>query len=673
MRKKDFFEQDKRFFVQDLKKLKERVLQTCSQEEIAGIIERADDACRQSFRFDLRWDMEYTEEAVSFPDQIQWLYQPADDPEWVYALNRHHYWITLGQAYVMTGDEKYAEAFVRQCKSWICQISLTDPDCALACRTLETGIRLNFWIKAFCLFADSPALTDSFCSLFEDSVIEQQKVIFNTWDTTKIISNWGVLENHGLFTSALLMPPHAQSEAMLQEALRRLDLQLQHQVYPDGAHWEQSMMYHNEVAQAFLEVKILAQRNGIALPEGFADKIHRMIEFSIQTCKPDGIEVAMGDSDDIDVRDLISKAAWSFQDPAFKAAGYPQWDWDCLFDLGAEAAEEYDQLDTLAMPSVSRWFSDSGHIVMRTAGSDGVYLHFFNGIHGGGHAHEDKLHLDVFAYGEDIIRDSGRLTYVDKPERFEFKGPQAHNVIELDDQPSILCKRSWGYRKRSWSINTQWRQAGSVQLAQGTTLGYMELKQGSAVVSRKVLWLREDLILVHDEIAANPQDQHKIVQRWHFAPQAQAALRGNTLQLELEYSQNELLILTEGAHSEVAPTRLSLHYNTTTPSSMLVTELNQKGFASMPTIFSLNRRGQKQPCFAVSVPVSLVSRQDRPFEKKQAEAWILQKGRDQFTVMIAHEDLLGPSDAILVDGKLGMGQILVWEGQEKGQWATVLQ
>lgn len=50
---------------------------------------------------------------------------------------------------------------------------------------------------------------------------------------------------------------------------------------------------------------------------------------------------------------------------------------------------------------------------------------------GGGHAHEDKLHVDLFYRGEDIVRDSGRLTYVDKPERYELKaqeGAQCHRA-----------------------------------------------------------------------------------------------------------------------------------------------------------------------------------------------------------------------------------------------------
>ena len=284
---------------------------------------------------------------------------------------------------------------------------------------------MNLWIKAFCLFRNSPALTDGFCSLFEESILEQEKFIAEVWNSTKIISNWGVLENHGLFTAALLMPEHPFSEEMRKEALRRLDLQLQRQVYPDGVHWEQSTMYHNEVAQDFLEVKILADRNGIALPSGYNERLAKMIDFCVEHRKPDGNEMAMGDSDDIDVRDIITKAAVSFNNPAWKAAGYREFDFDCVFDLGAEAATAYASMPSLPSGKRSVIFPDSGHIFWHSDDSaDQTWLHFTNGVHGGGHAHEDKLHVDLFYRGEDIVRDSGRLTYVDKPERYEFKGAE---------------------------------------------------------------------------------------------------------------------------------------------------------------------------------------------------------------------------------------------------------
>ena len=673
MKKNEFFEQNKFYINNDLKKLKDYVLSRCDQQTVKEMIRRADEAVCQSFRFDLRWDMEYTEIPVVFEKEIDWLYQPSDDPEWIFAFNRHHFWNTMAQAYVLTEDEKYAEAFVRQCRSWIAQINLRDPNCANACRTLETGIRLNLWVKAFILFRNSPALTDNFCQLFEESIIEQEKFIYETWNSTKIISNWGVMENHGLFTASLLMPEHDMSYRMISESLNRLNIQLQRQVYPDGVHWEQSMMYHNEVVQDFLEVKILAEKNGIPLPEGYVEKVERMLDFCAEHRKPDGIQMSMGDSDDIDIRDIITKAAWSYRKPEWKQAGYPEFEYDCVFDLGAEAAEEYDQLPCVATTRRSVIFPESGHIFWHSdASKDQTWLHFYNGVHGGGHAHEDKLHMDLFYRGEDIVRDSGRFTYVDKEDRYEFKGPKAHNVIELDDTPSIHCKRSWGYTKRSLSMNTQMSTVGKYRLAQGAVLGYMDLETGSAVVSRKVIWLREDLILVHDEIYANPKEMHKVVQRWHFGENAEAKIKGGNVKLSLANSDNEIVTVAEGAEVRLTDTRLSLHYNTSVPSVMMETELTATGFTTVTSVFSLNPKGQVMPCFAVNIPCSFVTRQDRPFEKQVAEAFIVQKGMDQFTVMIAHEDYMGPSDAVFVNGHTGMGHVIVWEGEDAEAWGTTL-
>ena len=48
-------------------------------------------------------------DSVTFDGDIDWCHIPDQDVEWAYMLNRHRYWVALGQAYAMTGDEKYAE------------------------------------------------------------------------------------------------------------------------------------------------------------------------------------------------------------------------------------------------------------------------------------------------------------------------------------------------------------------------------------------------------------------------------------------------------------------------------------------------------------------------------------------------------------------------------------
>ena len=88
-------------------------------------------------------DFEY-----QFPDgSIDWEYNPTDNglKEWTWQLSRHHEWRCLAHCYLQTGDEKYAEAYVRFFNSWIEQAICPEnaPSGATCCwRTLEAGLRM---------------------------------------------------------------------------------------------------------------------------------------------------------------------------------------------------------------------------------------------------------------------------------------------------------------------------------------------------------------------------------------------------------------------------------------------------------------------------------------------------------------------------------------------------
>jgi hypothetical protein len=116
MPKSDFTRQRKSFFFNDPSIIAEHARKSFPKE-CERVIASADRAASGRFRFDLRWDMERTYDDEVFEDEIDWLRQPADDPEWVYAFNRMRFWITMGQAYALTGDEKYPKAFAKQLKS----------------------------------------------------------------------------------------------------------------------------------------------------------------------------------------------------------------------------------------------------------------------------------------------------------------------------------------------------------------------------------------------------------------------------------------------------------------------------------------------------------------------------------------------------------------------------
>ena len=175
-----------------------------------------------------------------FGDTIDWSINPTPLKyvEWTYQLSRHPFWITLGQAYQATGDEKYAQAFVRQMRSWVQSNLLPDNSANVnwsRWRTIETGIRtLRAWPESFYYFLDSPSFDD-------ESVIMMVKSFHEHGLHLRAYpqrNNWLTMEMNGLFHIGILFPEFKESKEWCEYASRRLYEEEQTQVYPDGAQVE---------------------------------------------------------------------------------------------------------------------------------------------------------------------------------------------------------------------------------------------------------------------------------------------------------------------------------------------------------------------------------------------------------------------------------------------------
>lgn len=129
-------------------------------DQCSHSIQTAEDVLNRKFLFDLPWDMEQTTEPVIFTDQIDWQYMPGGDPEFIYQFNRHCYWICMGQAYALTGNEAYAACFKEQLLSWISENPITESTKKTTWRTIEAGIRGENWCKAIEYFESSPHMGD---------------------------------------------------------------------------------------------------------------------------------------------------------------------------------------------------------------------------------------------------------------------------------------------------------------------------------------------------------------------------------------------------------------------------------------------------------------------------------------------------------------------------------
>lgn len=663
MTKHDFFNQKgKRFFIDDLKRCSEYVKENC-QEEADGIIKTADDVVNKKFLFQLRWDMERTHIPEVFENEINWLHMPAGDPEWIFQFNRHRFWICLGQAYALTRNEKYAKAFVSQMIHWIKNVRLEDPMNGQAWRTIEAGLRLEYWLKAFCYFEESPELTDEVCDIFQKSIIEHAEYLMGIYDTFRLVSNWGVLQNHGLFVAGVMLPETRRTLEYRNEAIRRLEEEIRIQVYGDGVHWEQSPMYHNEVTHDYLDVKILADRNNIELPKIINENLHKMCYASMYHKKPNHFELLMGDSDEIDVRDIISKGAYIYKDSVLKFGGYKELDFDCIWDLGFNAAEEYLKLESVSPDKTAIELKESGNYYLHSDWSEKQnFFHFHCGTLGAGHGHSDKLHIDLFSNGEDILVDAGRYTYVNGPKRYEFKDPSAHNTITVDGKDFIVCKDSWECSKLARGINQKMVASEEYDYLEGGNLGYYDLDTGSVYVNRRILYIKPDIYIIVDEFYGN--SFHKYNQYFHFNNNGNVAIEEDgKVTYKSDKNIVEMCFASKGVTKEIVSSKYSKHYNEFEENKAVKTSLGEEGFASIITVISTNPSGKEE-----SISVEKVSVRSNfkniIFEDNLIEAITITKGERRYTAVFAHQDYASPTDSFNANDCIGFGQVVVFNNSK---------
>jgi len=651
-----FFEQNRGAFFPDRDAAAAYARSSC-KEAFAPVLLTANAAAEQKFIFQLRWDMEQTTVPEVFDGPIDWLRQPGDDPEFVYAFNRMPFWVCMGQAYAITGDEKYARAFAGQMVHWVNTVRRDDPACQKAWRTIEAGFRMDYWGKAMCYFEGSPYITEEVMDKFVASMTDHAEYIMDNWNTFNLMSNWGVIANRGLFFAGCLLPETERTKVYREEALRRLNAERRIQVYPDGVQWEQSPMYHNEVFRCLLEVVLLARHKNIPLPEGMEDAVRRMAMVDLAWQKPDGCEPMMGDSDDIDQRDIMTLAAAVFQDGTLKSAGYPKMDFDSLWMVGAEAAEAYNAMPAVCPEKTDFALTDSGNDIFRSGwGKDDVWVRFHCGMLGAGHGHADQIHFDLSAYGEDILSDSGRFTYVYGSARREFKAPSAHNTITVDGEDFYVTKDSWECSRLCRAVNRAYYSDTQYGYAEGGHLGYYEK---GVFVNRRLIFLKPDVLMIADEFYAG--GPHTYEQFFHFGECGTVSDTDGLVRWEGERASAQLRMISASPISaRLYPGRISRHYNHAADNTVLRTAVQGDRFASVFTVIALDKKGEKSTATVEKLPVQS-NFKGTQFEDKQIEALRIRKGERSWVIAVAHEEYASPTDTFCTGGCTGFGGVVVFD------------
>jgi heparan-sulfate lyase len=349
-------------------------------------------------------------------DDINWNTRPVPDKEWVWQLNRMYFWNTMSKVYLQTGDEKYAEEWCKQLVDWV-QKNPNDETHKYAWRSIETGIRGYNWMALFHSFIKSPHFSPEVLVAFMNSCYDHAEFLMTKYRSN---SNWGLMEAEGMAFIAFTFPEFKNSLTWRTEALRRLNNEIDIQVYADGQQRELSMGYHLGCIRWFMRTYELAKLNGLenAFPPSYLDKIEKMAEVPMKLCLPDGTNVQFGDS-------------WAGTPGQHKKLFM---EWSRLFNRDDFLYMGTEGQQGTAPSSTTYALKESGLYSMRSGwDKEAICLVLKNGPDGGGHCQPDNNTFDVYAGGRNLMPDAGSYIYSGNPEgRKWFRQSSIHQTLTLD-------------------------------------------------------------------------------------------------------------------------------------------------------------------------------------------------------------------------------------------------
>lgn len=625
-------------------------------DEVMETIRIANDVSNNTFKFEWKWDMERTFIPYTFTKDIIWDKTPNNDEEWIFMLNRHRYWITLGQAYVLTKDEKYTKTFIRQLTHWIKNVRPVEGTEKTTWRTIEAGIRGENWIKAYSYFSNSEYIDEETTRIFVESLKEHGEYLYNNYGDARKLSNWGVLESHGLLVIGLFLNDKELSEKYIQESLRRLEEQISLQVMEDGMHWEQSPMYLNEVLHCYLDTIKLCKRNNIEIPNIILEKTKKLAYANLYMKKPNHKQICQSDSDDTDVRDMLTKATYLFKDGILKFGSYEEIDFESIWSLGYDSIKKYKDIKAKYPEYVSYAFEDSGNYYMRSGWSENDnYMYFHCGTLGSGHGHADLLHISVFANGEDYLIDPGRYTYIEgNKEREYLKSCKAHNTTIVDDEEFTKLNGSWSYNSVATPIKHPFISKDVYDYLEGSHLGYMSK---GIFTNRSVIYIKPDIWVLVDRFYG--EGTHKYNQIFQFAKNIElknekTICKGNNGVLTLHHI-NKL-------DKHIEKKIVSYHYNQMELQDKLITTLTGDGFTSILTV--INSSKEESNISIEKIPVKNCN--GRVLEDHEAEAIKIINKENTYILTICHNEIFKGKKLLSVDGYHIYGKVVLITENNKG-------
>ena len=307
--------------------------------------------------------------------------------------NKFDGWASLKEGMLWAYNQNYFDWINQEgvsaeegCK-WIDRFIEELPDNKVGLDPYPIALRSINWVKFFCNYPER-ASKERLDSLYSQLKLLEKKLEFH------LLGNHLLEDAYALYIGASFF----NDEQLLKKASKLLKAQLKEQILPDGAHYEQSPMYHCILLDRLLDCI------NIKSDSDLIDYAHRML----------------GHLESIVWRD---KTIPLMNDAANGIAPRP----GQLFGYARRLGLEWDAIP-LRECGYRKIVSDSLEAIVDVGGITASYQP--------GHSHADTLNYALRIGGRPFVVDTGISTYNKTERRQEERSTVAHNCVSPDGRNS---------------------------------------------------------------------------------------------------------------------------------------------------------------------------------------------------------------------------------------------
>ncbi|MFQ5729495.1 MAG: alginate lyase family protein [Waddliaceae bacterium] len=389
------------------------------------------------------------------------------DVKYVWELNRHQFLPTLGKAYLLTGDEKYAEHGLELMEHWI-QVNSYKLGINWT-SALEVAIRCLSWCWACALFQHSKFFSQEKRQNILRSLYQHGRYLEDHLSFYFSPYNHLIGEATALYVLGTLLPQLRSANGWLEKGWKILEEEMPKQFHADGGTVEQAFGYHHFTLGFYLQALLLRRKRGLRVPPKVWSLLENVFGFSLHIIRPDGTVAMTGDGDEGRAFDLSQASLWDFrcflsigavlfQRGDFKKIAGPLLP-DVTWLIGKTGWNLYHSLTAETPSENSKAMSQSGYYIMRTSWDQNAHHLSFdcgeiahgvpkNDFPSAAHGHADALSFELSSFGKTLLVDPGFYTYNgDVVWHRYFRETEAHNTVVVDgcSQAEYRGRLKWSH------------------------------------------------------------------------------------------------------------------------------------------------------------------------------------------------------------------------------------